>query len=514
MKKRRAIAVLPLLVLGPVGALIVFGRFDGLYGQDAYAYHGYAAGSLLNDWLHLRPLPPFYWPPGFPLLAALAGRLVGASPTAGQLVSLLAGSLTPLLAALWAWEMAQTWRAGQSAALRLALATGALTALTGQLWQSSAVYMSDATALAATTLGMWATARYGRLAGGRRAVAWLWLAALALAWALLTRWAAALVAIPAALYALTILARQPWRRALLGALGATVLAAICLWPVATPAWRYLTGGRAAIADQPTFVVDLAVVAWNPQHAVQRTFETADGFQSYRLPNGLFYAAAPAHRYYFTPWLAWLLGPGLWAVWRQRNWTLAILVGGWLGLALGFLMGVAWQNFRFTLAFLPPAAFLTALGWETMRAHLRPAWQRWAWVWLAVGGVWMAYGGYNLTRAFIERKTADLATMAWVEQQLEPDAQLITFGLTLTFQQYSALPTHEIFYQTPETLTTLLAAERPTYVLLETSVVENQWRGRAPGLNYAWLQSQSGLTPLGQERTYTLFRVNPAPPPNY
>lgn len=511
--KKGVLAVLPLLVLLPVGALIVIGRFDGLYGQDAYAYHTYATGSLLSDWLHLRPLPPFHWPPGFPLLAALAGRLVGASPQAGQLVSWLAGSLTPLFAALWAWELGQTWGEARQAQ-RLAWLTGLLTALTGQLWQSSAVYMSDTPALAATTLGMWATARFGRLATTERgASGWLWLAAGALAWAVLTRWAAALAAIPAALYALSILARQPWRRAWPAAFGATLLVAVCLWPVAAPAWRYLSGGRAAVAAQTDFAVDLAVVAWNPRHAVQRSFETADGFQTYRWPNGLFYAAAPAHRYYFTPWLAWLLGPGVWAAWRRRQSAWLMLVGGWLGLSLGFLMGAAWQNFRFTLAFLPPVALLTALGWETVYAGLRPAWRRWAWAWLAVGAIWMAYGGYTLTQAFIERKAADLHTVAWLEQQVEPDARLVTFGLTLTFQEYSALPSYEIFYQTPATLAALLAEGHPTYVLLDTAVVETQWRGRAPGLNYAWLQAHSRLLPLGQERTYTLFRANPGRPPD-
>ncbi len=510
----RAWLWLPVLVLAPAATLSLLGRFDGLYGQDAYAYYRYSAGPLLDRWLHLQALPPFHWPPGYPLLAALASRLVGQSPLAGQLVSLLAGSLVPVFTALWAWELAHTWRASGQSARRVGLMAGMLAALVGQLWQSSVVVMSDTTALAAATLGIWAAARYGRQAGqGRFAPAWLWLAAAALAWAVLTRWAAALAAIPCAVYSLGILLRQPRRRAWLTALGALTLAAAILWPVWQPAWRYVVGGRAAMAGQPDFAIDLAVVAWDPRHALQRRFETADGVQTYHWPNGLFYAAAPAHRYFFTPWLAWLLAPGVWALWQRRNWAVATLVIGWLGMALGFLLGVAWQNFRFTLAFLPPAALLAALGWETLVARLRPTWRRLAWGWLALGGLWMAYGGVTLTQSFIERKSADLATVAWVEQQVEPNAQLITFGLTLTFQHYSSLRAEEIFYQTPETLAALLASGRPTYLLVDTAVVQNQWRGRAPELNYRWLQSQPGLTRLGQDRAYTLFQVEaPAAPP--
>lgn len=64
--------------------LIRQGSFDGLYGQDPYAYHNYAVGPLRDSLLALAPPPPFHWPPGYPYLVALASFLVGVTPRPGS----------------------------------------------------------------------------------------------------------------------------------------------------------------------------------------------------------------------------------------------------------------------------------------------------------------------------------------------------------------------------------------------------------------------------------------------
>ena len=85
-----------LAVLVRAGSLLGQG-FDGLYGQDPFAYYGYAIGPLRSALLSFQPWPPFFWPPGFPLLITLGSLLFGASPLVGQWISLLAGSLVPVL---------------------------------------------------------------------------------------------------------------------------------------------------------------------------------------------------------------------------------------------------------------------------------------------------------------------------------------------------------------------------------------------------------------------------------
>ena len=66
---RRWLLFLPgLVVLFAAGMLIVVNRFDGLYGQDAYAYFDYATVSLYQRWY---PPPPFFWPPGYPCISMI-----------------------------------------------------------------------------------------------------------------------------------------------------------------------------------------------------------------------------------------------------------------------------------------------------------------------------------------------------------------------------------------------------------------------------------------------------------
>lgn len=532
LSSRRAQGVLLLLLGLPIllVGLAVLPRFDGLYGQDSYAYFDYATGSLRQALLQLQPPPPFAWPPGYPLLVALASFALDVTPRAGQVVSLLAGALVPIFTALLAYEVwSKGWERGaegQEAGRResraaghvsrftfhaVPLLAGLLAALVGQLWQSSVVVMADSTGLAAATLGMWALARYGRYDAKPSSMAWLLFAAAALAFAILARWAYALVAIPATAYAL-LLARLGRRKAISHSLAAALVVMVVLSPMWLPA---LGAWASATGEAMPFAVDLHVYSWNPLNALRRQFVTADGLLSYSWPNGLWYALAPAHRFYFTPLLAPLLIPGLWAVLRRRAAGPLFLLVGWAAVIFLFHAGAPWQNFRFNLAHLPPLAILlasgveTAAAWLASRLHSQFA-RRLALLllsgYLLAGMLLMAYGGRALTRGFVDRKNADLALVRQVEAEVPPGADLVTFGLTLTFQHNSHLPTYEIFYLDQPALAQLTSSGRPLYVLLDLENVERQWQGRPPQVNYRWLQQNTTLRPGAEFAPYTLFEV--------
>src|SRR5437762_6584102 len=108
--KRRRIALdvggLFLFALALRGAIAVVSRFDGLYGQDAFAYYEFAR-RLLDSTSRLHLPAPFVWPLGYPALMALAFVLVGASPQAGQWVSMLAGGLVAPLVYLFTREVGE-----------------------------------------------------------------------------------------------------------------------------------------------------------------------------------------------------------------------------------------------------------------------------------------------------------------------------------------------------------------------------------------------------------------------
>src|SRR4051812_47085078 len=66
--------------------------FDGLYGQDPYAYYNY--GQILRQSInHGQPLPAFFWPLGYPALLAISFTIFGQSALTAQAISLFLGAL-------------------------------------------------------------------------------------------------------------------------------------------------------------------------------------------------------------------------------------------------------------------------------------------------------------------------------------------------------------------------------------------------------------------------------------
>ncbi|MEX1184827.1 MAG: glycosyltransferase family 39 protein [Gemmatimonadota bacterium] len=493
------LAGLAAVVLLAGGALILLHGFDGLYGQDPFAYFAYAMGPVRESLLAARPPPPFFWPPGYPLPVALLSFITGPTPLAGQLISLAAGALIPVFTFLLCRELRP-----QDGAVA-PLVAGLLAAFTGQLWQSSTVVMSDTTALACATAGAWSLARYGRSLRLR----WLLLAAAALAWATITRWIYGLVAVPCTAYALLVLWHSGGRKAAGHAAAAALVTGLILGPV-------LLAMVASRSDAAAFGGNFQVYSWHPARFFGRAFMTADGLLRHELPNVLYYGLAPARWAYFTPLLAPLILPGIAAVVRRRDAAALLILLGWAGIVFAFHIGAPYQNFRFTLAFLPPLAVLAGIGtaWVARVAGARRSRRTAiaACLLLAGGLGLMAAAGTHATRVLIGRKDDSVAAVRWVESRLPPDARIATFGLALTFRHYASADTYELYELDPAALTELLEDPRPLFLFVDTAGLHGQWRDLAPGTNYRWLERGPGLTAAGDRGAYTLFRVGCLPPP--
>lgn len=510
--------LIPAAPVAVVGILVIaLTGFDGLYGQDAYAYWEYATGPLLESLKAFEPPPPFFWPPGYPLLVALGAWLFGASPLVGQAVSLLAGMAVPVLTVLLAREV---WRRDDRV-WPVALTAGVLMAVLGQLWQSSVVVMADTTGIAAALLGAWAAARYARspapdaagadpegqslLRGWDRPghAGWLVLAAAAMAFAILTRWAYALVAVPVAAYALVALRRRRLRTAAVHAGLAAAAALLVLAPLLPGVLGFLTGG-----EGDAFAGNLEVYSWNPIRAIQREFDTVDGRLSYAWPNGLYYALVPFHWAYFTPLMAPFVAWGGVRVIRSRQPGPLLLCLAWPLMVYAFHAGAPWQNLRFGLAMAPPVAILAAIGGEGLALLGRPG--RNAALALGVPAILLvAWGGWRHTEHIVSLKASNVETVRWVEERIPSDARLAVFGLTSTFRHESDLEVHEIFVATPDSLARWTEGEAPLYLLLDVPSVQTQWQGRSPDENRVWLRENRGFREVGTHGGFTLFRVGGA-----
>jgi 4-amino-4-deoxy-L-arabinose transferase-like glycosyltransferase len=470
---------------------VILGRqFDGLYGQDAFAYYDYAL-QIWESVRHLRLPPPFYWPIGYPALIAAGFSLTGFSSLSGQIVNALAGAGIVVLTYALARDLLVQEGLSAETGRWVGAVASLLAATSGQLWQWSITLMSDTAALCWATLAAWALVRYG----GTWRLRWLLLAAFALAWAMMTRWIYALLLLPFSAYWMqAVIGRQQpaVRHLLLGSLvGLAVLAPQIVLSVAFPA---------------PLLSHQWLVSWSPVNALRREFETVDGYATYPLPVALFYANATASPRYLFPLFTPLLFLGLGIVtWRQR-WRVATLLLGWGVVTYGCLCGIPYQNFRFTLALLPVLMILTAIGLRQVWEWLMPRWRLLLLAYLLVGLVGGLWYNNQILADFIDRKEAELAVARWVENQMAADSRVLAFGLTLTLQHYTPLDVHELFDLSTEDLQSLLTDGRPTYLLVAVESLQRQWLGHSPERNYRWLRDGPGLVPLGTQAGYTLFRL--------
>jgi 4-amino-4-deoxy-L-arabinose transferase-like glycosyltransferase len=488
-----------LLALAIRCAIIAIENFDGLYGQDAFAYLECARLLLQTPSAALHP-GLCYWPLGYPALEALFIVATGANPFGAQLASLLAGAaLAPLVYWLVLESEPVDTRAGPdvtAATRQAAVAAGLITAVCGQLVLSSVVVMSDAPALFWATLCACMLLHWGnRGAGEPRRILWLIGAALALAIAVCTRWIYGGLLLPFGTFVVATL----WRSATPERIVPLALAALVFCLIVLP---QLLLSQHSIAPA---LGHAWVKGWNPVNAVRRSFDNPDGHFHYPLPPALFYAAPLYHPTFLAP----LLTP--FVVFGARHWLqsrVLLLLGGWTLTLYLYLSGIPYENGRFSLAYFPPIAVLAAAG-----LLLRPALPHTSWNAPRVS--WLLLGiSLCISLSFVYRnavklntlKAREISAVRYLESQLPPEAMVLTFELTASIRAYTPADVVDIFAQTPATLRTLVCGARASYLYVEKDVIESQWLGRAPSNNFHWLRDALGLQPIGTHATWTLYRV--------
>lgn len=468
------------------GLLLVLRPFDGLYGQDAFAYYHYALELRMNL-LQNGAIPAFFWPIGFPLHLVCAFSMLGVSPLAAQLVSVIAGALVaPLTYALTRDVLIE--RAAQHAR-SAALVAGLIVAVGGQLMISSLSIMSDATALMWATLSAWSVLRYART------LKWPWfiLAVLALSLAVITRWAMALLAVPWTL-AVLVTWRKQWP-----AIGWRRVAVLC----ASAAFigGVIVGGQLGLG---THTGTLRVHGWNLLNALRREVTNADGAFQFALPMAIYYAQPLAHPAYVFPLFLPIALLGGWTV-RRMYPAAKIVLLGWPLLMYGYLLGETYQNPRFMLAYLPPLAVLVGVGYAGLAGRVgRSGWRRGLQLGVALSLTGMLVWTYRVTDDFIGKKNIDLVHVKYVQAHVPSEATVLSFGLTATLEQYTGLHVIELFHETPASLATLLN-KGAVYVMIDEANSAAQWTGKSPQINLDWLKTNE-VQVIGAIPPYTLLRV--------
>jgi hypothetical protein len=427
--------------------------FDGLYGQDSYAYLN-RAGELTEALRNGGSTPPFFWPEGYPLLGAFLGFVLPLEPGM-QLISLLSGAILLYFAIRIAGDLyPEAQFSGPILFMMLGLSPWGL--------RSSLLVMSDSLAVAALVAGGWWALRYHRTGKLGPLIG----AGLTLGWAGVTRY----VMVLPALLPLSLL---------LGAGGRRRDLKFVLFPIAAllpvTAHFLLHTNMAGGPLGHHFLAD-----WSPANWFRRDFEMADGQFHYATPN-LVYALGAL-------WHPGLTGLGM----------LALPLGAWKGsfrqnpfrwslvptllLLLLFLAGIPFQNPRFLLPALPLVALLYLPVWEGFL-------EKWSdkWWWMAAGTV----GAIHLMLAvYVSRVPMRLNVL---EKEIAgemndwPERRVYTFALDGALR--SRCPDLEVINMWDAPLTEARAGE---LVLFNAPQFEVQWKGKLPMRNWHFLQDKYDL----------------------
>lgn len=466
-------------------ALVGVYRFDGLYGQDAYAYYHYAR-DVFAALARFQAPPPFWWSLGYPLLLNFGFLFGGQNIAAAQIVTLMCGALIPPFAFLLTHEAAD-----EKYKLFAAWGAGLICLTGGQLAQSSVVIMADAPALMFATLAAWLLLRYART----RNVLTLCVASPAIALAVWMRWQNLIFA--AVWFATLVL--MEWQNK--GAsrkqnflrifFASSIIALVLL-----PQFLIQTTARAQFAGQGW------LENWNVTNFWARTFDNADGHFEYALPVAIFYGQVFAHPAYLFAMLTPLFLLGIFVL---RNRIVLLLLGGWILGMYFFLAGIPYENFRFPLGMFAPIAVITGIGagslWTKWRAQGRLK-SSLLLGWLGAALVVMFFWQPRVLAPVLAIKARELQHIAFLQKELLPNALVYTMSIDGALETYSMIQTKNLWEMNPQTLDDVTS----TYLYVDTNNVEAQWRGRLPDQLLRALNETNFLHPLASFGGWTLYRV--------
>ncbi|MCA0453504.1 MAG: phospholipid carrier-dependent glycosyltransferase [Chloroflexi bacterium] len=478
--------LLRLLILRPTA-------FDGLYGQDAYAYYDYAQ-SIQTSLQTVSPLPPFFWPLGYPMLIALGQAITGTQPAIAQTINLLLGAALSPLVYFITRQPGRSHFASVSAALIITFC--------GQALQSSMVIMSDIPALFWGTLSAALLVTYiSAFNNHQRSGRWLVLAAVTFIFAVLTRWLYLILAVPFGFALLITWRGQVPRRAVTVALLASGL-------VYLPQFLFSRTNPAPTLNHEW------VEGWSIANVVSSSFTNPDGHFDYEKLNAVYYAQPYYDSYYLSPLFTPFILVGLWTLYKTSRWRV-ILIGGWVLLPYLFLAGIPYQNIRFPLIVTPAVALLVGIGLDITLTFLhrhpisrlpRRIMPIFIMLLLIFGLTHMGLHATEVISTFITNQQQDKLAAKWAGAYIPAKSTVYTFGLTLTLKHYTALNIYELYYETPDTLADKWQRGKADYLLINVWNIENQWAGRDPQADYHWLRDQRGLIRLGKYNNYTLFKI--------
>lgn len=472
--------------------LIIVFRFDGLYGQDAYAYLEFS--KKFYEAITQFQIPPnFYWPIGYYLFTSVITIFMsGNIDLAGLLVSLNSGSLCAGFVFLLAYELASEFDKKQR--IRLSLYAGLITAFSPILVKQSIVIMSDSLGLMFAAWGMWQFVKYFNEGRSKNVV----FAFIMFSFAVMTRYAFALLVVPALAYLIFNLSVQkPLRRKYIkDVLIASLIGLIIFAPQLYYIFSHGVSYFQYEGEHGTWAA-----GWNVLNFFKNEFMTFDGTKHYKLWNSLYYLSPAFHPMYLLifgiPFLS-----GLYLLVKKKQNGILILMLGWIAAYYLYLSGNPFQSLRYTMSFLPAMAIISAYGLAEI--NIKSLYKN---IFLYAGLVlFILYVVYHIS-AFTEQKNSELEVVNFVKSGIPGNSTIFAFDITLAVNHYTDFEAEEFFNNSEEQIKNKIdSSAGDTYIILPVKSIITQWKGLPLEKKYDFLRSNYPLQTVTQVNRFTIFNI--------
>ena len=515
--------------MGLFGLLLARFPYDGLYGQDGYAYY-HQSLALLRD-MTGEPPPPearfsadaLRWPVGYHL-NIIVGILLDGGPEGGRAITMLLAALTPALVYLM---VGQVWPSSLVLArVAAGLVAGAALPLTGTYTRMGLSLMADVPALFWSTLAVYCLLRAwtpfpleGQLPG-RTKLLWPALMGLALGLAVLVRYGSILLVVPIAAY-LFMLHRTNQGAATEGVWGKLAWATM----------GFALGIAPQLAYFATHTVGTAygvwLSDWNPSNIFSTTLTSSDGTVRVEHPNAAFYFVQPLvhadggflSRFYLPLFLF-----GVYKLAAGRSWAILALLAGWWMVPAFFFSGSPYQAHRFVLFYLPALAIPIGIGAGAAvellaRACHAPRRTRFAAsllvLALSLALVVGALEGWRSVRGWVaahagwkaqEQQLISLVRLAAQSTGSEGSPRVVSFGTTAALYHYTRWPMRDFFNSDEQEIARFLDAPGSRLLVLPEAQMQTQWAGQPPAARWDWLRRSYDLRLVGRSGEFSVYII--------
>jgi hypothetical protein len=496
--------------------------YDGMYGQDTYAYYGQA----LAWWREVRGEPQpefafyssqaFRWPVGYHLHVMLGFLLGGAGTWGGWVLNITMVVLCPVL--VYSLVHSLFPALPRSTRAVSGIVAGGLLLVSGTYLRFGLSLMADVPALFWGLLGYNGALRAWPPSGAPKPKrsAWALAAGIALGLAVLNRYGALLLLPPAFVYLLIRWRVENQKRAqsltwlTAGVALAGFLAALL------PQALYLATHEAG-AGYSAFISD-----WSPGKIFASTLSSTDGTLSYSMPMLAFFLLVPlvsAEAGLLSFYLLPAFITGLAYIAKSRAWpALALLLTWWLGAVLLY-SGTPYQAHRFIILYLPaltiPVGLGTAYAVQSLLGAERSITGRVrllsATLLLVVAFVGLLHSwrwGERWMETHASFKRDEGAVLGLARGALGPGEtpRVVAFGQTAAIHHYTGWPALDLYNHDRNALAAYLEWDGASLIVVPEESLRIQWANTPTGERWEWLRGNYPLVLQGYVGQYSVYRV--------